>query len=590
MAEIWLEDPLTVEILSAVNPHRMWEMVKYFSTLHRDSGTPDEHKACQYVVDQLREQNIPVEVYEFNAFLSHPVFAELEAYSPVSRNFEVLTHSFSANTPLQGVHGEVAFIGAPHFEPGMEMDESAFGSVDLRGKIALSEGLVRPWKARVAQEKGAVALINVNSTDQLHNLIVTTVWGTPGIDEMGKIPSIPVVSMRQKEGQTLIRMCRQGKVSAVVRTRTDTGWLPVILPIARVEGRDPQKFILVHGHIDSWHAGVTDNATGNATKLELARVFHSKRERLRNSILFAWWPCHSTGRYAGSAWYCDQFWQTIYENAIVDINVDSTGVRNATHIAPKQTYELNPFIKDLVMQFIQRGMTAQGAKMEPLGRQGRHADQSFWANCGSNIRIDFNIHPDHPDWAKMGGSGGGFWWHTEHDTLDKADRELLGRDTRLIALLLVSLANSAVFPFEHREVTIAIEKRLENLQASCQGAFDFSRSLQEAKRCGEACAALFQKARTARESGDGPLQQSVNRKMLTLNRILNPALFTDCSAFRHQPAQPVQDLPGLSLALDLPEVDPESAIAQFTKTQLRREENRLIWALRQAQEVISIKD
>jgi hypothetical protein len=206
MVEMWLEDPLALEILSALNPYRMWEMVKYFSTLHRNSGTADEHKACQYVVDQLQGENIPVEVYQFNAFLSHPVWAELEVYSPVSRKFDVLTHSFSANTPSQGISGEVVFIGAPHFEPGMEMDESAFKSTDLQGKIVLSEGLVRPWKARVSQEKGAVALINVNSTEQLHNLIVTTVWGTPGIDEMERIPSIPVVSMRQKEGKTLIRM------------------------------------------------------------------------------------------------------------------------------------------------------------------------------------------------------------------------------------------------------------------------------------------------------------------------------------------------------------------------------------------------
>ncbi len=590
MTEAWLEDSLAAEILSAVNPHRMWEMVEYFSTLHRDSGKSDEHKACQYVVNRLREDNIPVELYEFNAFLSHPVSAGLEVYAPLSQKFEVLTHSFSANTPPQGVHGEVVFIGAPEFEPGMEMDESAFESADLRGKIVLSEGLVRPWKARVAQEKGALALVNVNATKQLHNLIVTTVWGTPGIGDVGQIPTIPVVSMRLEEGQTLIRMCRQHKVSALVRTQTQTGWLPVLLPVARVEGRDPQKFILVHGHIDSWHVGVTDNATGNATKLELARLLHARRERLRNSILFAWWPGHSTGRYAGSTWYSDKFWQTIYENAIVDVNVDSTGVRNATNIAPKQTYELNTFVKDLVGQFIERNVAAQGAQLQPLGRQGRHADQSFWANCGSNIRIDFNIPPGHPDWAKVGGSGGGFWWHNEHDTPDKADRDLLGRDSRLIALLVISLANSIVFPFDHREVAGAIKRRLLELQSCCQAAYDFSRSIKETNRCGKACEALFHKARAARESGDEPLQQSVNRKMLALNRILNPVLFTDFGTFHHQPAQPVEDLPGLAVVANLPGADPESNLAQFTRTKLQREENRLIYALRQAQELISIED
>jgi hypothetical protein len=586
----WLEDPLVKETLSNISVDRMWELVTYFAALNRDSGKSDEHRACQYVADQLRSEGIPVEVYEFDAYLSHPVSASLVVFSPIHHQFHVLTHSFSGNTPPNGVIGEIAFIGSPEFDPGMQMDARLFESPDLKGRIVLSDGLVRPWKTRIAEEKGACALINVNATDQLHNMIVSTVWGTPGMDEMSKIPSIPVISMRKQDGQKLIRMCREGPVKAAVRAETDIGWFPVLLPVARVEGRNPERFVMIHGHIDSWHVGVTDNATGNATKLELARVLHKHRDRLDHSVVLAWWPGHSTGRYAGSTWFSDRFWQKIFDGAIVDINIDSTGVRNARHAAPKQTYELNAFVETLVDRFLSQDPDAKGNTLLPLGRQGRHADQSFWSNCGSNIRLDFLIPAEHPDNAKVGGSGGGIWWHTEHDTLDKADRNNLGRDTRLNALVAIALINSAVFPFDHRPVASAIESRLYHLQKQSQGAYDFSHSIRNAKAFGRTCNAFLQEVGAARNSKDTQKQASINNKMLQLNRILTPVLLTAVGSFRHQSAEPAEDLPGLSIAECLAESDPVSNAARFIKAQLLREENRLAHALRLAADVIKSKE
>ena len=63
--------------------------------------------------------------------------------------------------------------------------------------------------------------------------------------------------------------------------------------------------MLVHGHYDCWEVGVGDNATGDATLLELARVLWVIARRLRRSVKLAWWPGHSTGRYAGSTWFAD---------------------------------------------------------------------------------------------------------------------------------------------------------------------------------------------------------------------------------------------------------------------------------------------
>jgi hypothetical protein len=67
----------------------------------------------------------------------------------------------------------------------------------------------------------------------------------------------------------------------------------------------------LHGHYDSWDVGVGDNATGDAAMLEIACALWTHRDKLRSAASrIAWWPGHSTGRFAGSTWYADELRST----------------------------------------------------------------------------------------------------------------------------------------------------------------------------------------------------------------------------------------------------------------------------------------
>src|SRR5262249_9717735 len=87
------------------------------------------------------------------------------------------------------------------------------------------------------------------------------------------------------------------------------------------------EFVLLHGHLDSWHEGVGDNATGDATMLELARVFSQHRDKLARSLRIAWWSGHSHGRYAGSTWVSDAFGIALARDRVAQVNCDSPGCR-----------------------------------------------------------------------------------------------------------------------------------------------------------------------------------------------------------------------------------------------------------------------
>ena len=73
--------------------------------------------------------------------------------------------------------------------------------------------------------------------------------------------------------------------------------------------------MLLHGHYDLWDVGVGDNATGDACMLEVARTLWGIRDKLERSVRIAWWPGHSTGRFAGSTWYADTFGRDLARTA-----------------------------------------------------------------------------------------------------------------------------------------------------------------------------------------------------------------------------------------------------------------------------------
>ena len=123
---------------------------------------------------------------------------------------------------------------------------------------------------------------------------------------------------------------RGSRVGADVAAR---GVDACLLPVVEIRGQeDPDEFLLVHGHYDSWYVGIGDNATGDAALLELARVLWGLRDRLKRSVRIAWWPGHSTGRYAGSTWYADTFADEIDEWCIAQLNIDSPGCAGATGV------------------------------------------------------------------------------------------------------------------------------------------------------------------------------------------------------------------------------------------------------------------
>ncbi len=551
-------------LASAVRPDRLRHDLEAFASIRRDTGGEGEAAAADYIATQLNEVGLPVTLHHYRAFHSYPRRARVVLSDGHSDVGPALTHSFAQPTAAGGLVAPIVAIDGDDF-------------ARARGAIALVEGLAAPVRVLRASRAGCAGVVFVNQDSFVHNMIATTIWGTPGHDQIALLPSVSVVSVPREAGAPLRSAAAKGE-RVMIHAEVDTGWYDAVLPEVRFAGIHATQFALVGGHYCAWEVGITDNATGVACLLEVCRVLQNVRPALQRGIRVCWWPGHSHGRYSGSTWYADQFFTDLAEGALAYYNIDSPGVRGATrYVARHTSAELQAHCLATIAE-----VTGQVAA--PVHRPTRAADQSFLANGVPSFSAYPFLpegHPDHRPWT--GGSGTAWWWHTSDDTLDKADVAVLAKDTQLALHAVATLVTSPRLPHDYRAVAAEIVDTLRAYREPLSPMVDLQPACAEAEallECLDAC---------ARRSLD---DEQHNVLALRLGRLLNPVIYTRGGRFAHDAAEWVpsmrptkgQLLPALASAVGLSLPDRETG---FLAAQLLRERNRVVTALRDARRVVA---
>jgi N-acetylated-alpha-linked acidic dipeptidase len=573
-----LMDKLEKEILDAVSLDEPWALIESFSTFKREH--PDDvNRGMDEVVSRLRKHGVEVTVHEPSLYLSLPGLARVEAEGKTYRA-KPPAYSVDART---GLRGQVVYVGARHnamiedmFEQKVETTQELADRV--RGKIVISEGFASPGLVSQFEEIGAIGVIGINPGVDIHWGICTTVWGTPDLDDLPRKPTIPAVAVNKQDGEELIAIAERGG-SITIFTEMEEGWFTSKLPEVFIRGsEEPEKYVLLHGHLDSWDVGVGDNATGDATMLEIARVLWQNRDKLKRSVRVCWWPGHSTGRYAGSTWFSDTFALDLEENAVAQVNCDSPGCRWATEfINLSRMSETEDFLAGVIQEVA--GKPIEGE------RPHRAGDYSF-NNIGiSSYLMLSSTMPDalreEKGYYTVGGCGANIAWHTENDTLEIADRDILFRDIKVYLLAVLRNANAEILPFDWRATAREFAGTVTEYQAKAGDRFDLTPSKEAVARLAATLDAFYR-----RVEAKSIEPKVANRVIQDLARILVPINFTRVNRFRHDPALTIPPLPSIATATELDRYSGETL--GFARTQLVRGQNRLISALRQARRHVEL--
>lgn len=571
--------PCEGRILDSISLDEPWSLVETFSRIHRWMPE-DVNRAADEIVSRLSRLGIPHQVFEPEVYLSIPLSGSVEADGLTLR---AKPPSMSRRVP-EGVTGELVYLGANAKSLRtytLNASELFAGATEgltehIRGRILLTEGFGNPALAAIAEKCGAVGLVVINPGENIHWGTCTTVWGTPGIDDLASKPGIPVLAVSNPDGQSLIRHAAADG-TATIRCELLEGWFRQKIPVAEIRGvKTPEQFILLHGHYDSWEVGVGDNATGDATMLEVARVLHTHQDALRRSVRIAWWPGHSTGRYAGSTWYADAFAMDIDRNCVASVNCDSPGCRWAT------SYHKTTCMAEMKghVSAIIRETTGQAPDWI---RPKRAGDHSFY---GIGLPTYFSLTSTMPEdlraeknYYEVSGCGGNIAWHTEDDTLEIADRGVLKTDIEIYTLAVLRHARAEILPDDWLCTASEFVETVERYDRAAGDAFDLSPT-RDATYALRASLTRFYDAINADQVPPG----TANAALMRLARVLIPINFSPAARFLHGPAYVCPPLPDLAIAMELKRQGADRI--GFAKAQLTRGQNRYLAALAEASRIL----
>ena len=555
-----------------------WALVETFSTMPR-WRPEDVNRGVDTLVQRLRGAGIPVEVHEPEIYLSIPYAASVSAGGVTYR-----AKPPSSSLPVPGGRtGKLVRLQAnPKALRSYNRDiKTLFGgsiaSVEevralVGGNIVVMQGFGNPALTSLIEEWGGIGLIAVNPGVDIHWGTCTTIWGSPDLQDWARKPKIPVIAVNNPDGQKLMALAEQGG-EATIRTDLVEGWFMQKIPVVTIPGTvEPEKFVLVHGHLDSWDVGVGDNATGDATLMELARVLWTHRDGLRRSVKLAWWPGHSTGRYAGSTWFTDAFAMDLDRNCVAQINCDSPGCRWATSYHDTRAFTESAAIAEGVIRDVVPDAVVATHRPPQAG------DYSF-----NNIGLPsfFMLSSTMPEalrhekgYYDVSGCGANIAWHTENDQLEIADRGTLLTDIKIYLLSALRVANPELLPFDWIATCDEFLATIDGYEKASQGLAD----LAPARAATLALKAALTKLPEAEIAARNAVVQE-------LSRVLVPINYTREPRFRHDPAYTVPPLPTLAVAAELPEFA-EGHMRKMALTELMRGQNRYVAALDQARRLV----
>jgi hypothetical protein len=593
---------LEKELLQELSIDKAWKNLEWLAEVgERLAGSPENEKTVEWIKKTLASEGVQVDVYQFDGVLSFPVSAQLKLLYPESKEIDCVAYAQSGSTLPEGIEGELVYLGAGG-------DEDYKGK-DVKGKIILSAcsySPPRPYQAFLAERHGAKALIQFNWGVPARKVFqlgtVKAVWGLPTTDNIDQMCHIPAMSVTRATGEYLVSLCQKGMVRAWLRNEATREWMKTSQPIATVKGAiEKDKHVLTGGHIDAWGGGVSDNGSGTAILMELARVFTKLKSELRRGLKVGFWQAHETGIMQGSAWYVDNFWDDLMKNAICYINVDSVGIKGSYFYSSLHSKELDRFETKETKEILG---PEEWKKVEEIAeltrgldvgqRPTKVADNGSFFGVGVPVMDCRLIHSPEElireNWAILG-----WFYQSIYDTLENTDKKELEKILRKDALTILHLCNTPILPVEFFSTAEEIKDRLAYFQKEAKDRFDLKQLVakadelrKQAVKLDEDIAKLNSKLGVDMELEPEKFREVVaetNDCLMKLSRVLDPISYTKIGRYGYDHyggTYANKCLPPLLPVVQLGQMTP--GIQEFTllKNKLVQERNRVSDALEDA--------
>lgn len=557
-------------ILSEISQDRLMDTVRYMTEHfpYRLAGSPCEAQAARYVTERMKALGMETECQEFYTYNSNPMYSSVKVVAPVEEAFDSLPCGHIRATAPEGEDFELIYVGDGSVE--------SYAGKDVKGKMVLVEVSYAPpvpEKACIATEQGAAGIMCMNwgnDEEVICHRALKSVWGNPTEKSFPQIPDLVGVGVTRGAGLRLKELCLQGKVVVHVTAVADRTWSKVHQPhgIIRGNGRS-DEFLLIASHLDAWQPGVTCNATGNSTTLELCRVLSAHRAELDRDIHVVFWNGHEIAEAAGSTWFVDHHWDLLNKKCIAYIHIDSTGVSQTSLLEIKISDELAGFARQNVAELPDEklrlmslkkigDMSTMGIGIPALCQRIAFSEEAMKAAHGATL---------------------GWWNHTKEDSVDKCDPDTLWEDTKIHAKFICRLVNSPVLPYAFGGKLEQIQGRVEALIGKYGTHLDMTDLLAELEETRK----LVAQVEGRRDTLAGDQVECFNDFLKTVSRNLTNIFQTYAEKYdqdRYGYYKLSCPVPLLADLERLDQMDRDSLAYGLVETQLVRNKNRILDGLK----------
>lgn len=559
------------ELRLEVTKENMMQTIRYMTEHfpYRLAGSPCEAAAAEYVANCMKEYGLEVENETFYTYNSDPMYSKVQILQPEYLEIDSLPCAHIRATKPEGEEFDLIYVGDGSY--------GAYKGLDVAGKMVLVEVSYAPpvpEKARIAYEMGAAGIMCMNwgnDEEVICHRGLKAVWGNPTESNVKNIPDLVGVGITRGAGLKLKDWCQQGKTVRVkVTAIADRTWSKVHQPKGILRGNGKRdEFVLVCSHLDAWKPGVTCNATGNATTLEICRILSQHRQELDRDIYFVFWNGHEVAEAAGSTWFVDNYWDLLNKKCVGYMHIDSTGVRETELFEIKASEELLDFAKANAEKVLPQ-MELRAMSLKKIG------DQSFMGIGVPSItqRISFTqAYMEHAHGATLG------WWnHTKEDGLDKCDPDVLVEDTKASLQVIYDLATVELLPYDFTEKLAQFRAKAEKLAEKYGNHLDFTDLLENLKQVEN----MVRKVQERKEDCHGEKAQLYNDFLKEVSRQITNVTMTYVDKYSQDSYGYTKLSAPIPLFADLPrleELDRDSLEYGLVKTQVVRNKNRINDAL-----------
>ncbi len=392
----------------------------------RVTGSPQANEAVKWGMAKMQAiglTNVHAEKWQISHGWTRGS-ANASLVAPIQRPLTVSSLGWVGSTPKGGIEAEVVIVDNNQLDREMKENSGNWaGKVLLmRSKTELSReerqkmfGKFGPF-LKAAYAAHAVAVIGGQGGAKSRGMNLTHT-GALGFDTYY---NIPVVSMVVEDSEQLGRFLDQGKpvrLKIDVQNTVTSGPVDSANVVGDIPGSEhPEQVIVIGGHLDSWDLaeGATDDGVGVATTLGAAEAVMKSGFKPKRTMRFVLFTGEEQGLLGSLAYV--KMHKSEMSNHVAAVILDNGQ-------GPVVSLQLGG--RDDVVAAVK----PFAETVQAFGKIKTNDDVEFGTDAGPFILAGLpgiNLDQDSPDYK--------YTHHSQVDTFDKVDPDLLLRDTAVMAL------------------------------------------------------------------------------------------------------------------------------------------------------------